>query len=291
MQQLIANSLVAASLYGGIALSFWLIYRSAGFFHFAHGATITFGAYVCFGAISLGVPLIGGVLFAIGLSAGLGTLMQVGVFRPLGRRGAGSQVLLLASLGLYVVIENSLAMVFGSGPKSLRDGSVREGLGILGARLTLPQIYLIGAAITAFLIVWFFLHFSRTGLKLRAVASNPELAEVNGIDSEGVVLGATVAGSALAGLFGVLFALDLDMSPSMGLQPLMMGIVVVIISGFDRITGIALGALLLGLVQNLGGWFIGSQWQDTVAFATLLAFLLFRPWGLLGKKTLKVSLN
>ena len=289
--QMIANSLIAASLYTGIGLSFWLIYRSAGFFHFAHGATITFGAYACYCATSLGVPLWGSMVLATTLSAGLGALMHVGVFRPLIRRGAGAQVLLLASLGLYIVIENSLAMVFGNGPKSLRDGVVREGLDVLGARLTPPQLSLIGFAVAAFLVTWFCLRFSRVGLKLRAVASDSELAEASGLSADSVMLRAAVAGSALAGLFGVLLALDLDLTPGMGLHPLMMGIVVVIISGVDRIAGIMLGALLLGLIRNLGVWLISSQWQDATVFAVLVAFLLCRPQGIAGERPVKTSIN
>ena len=289
MQQLIANSLVAASLYSAVGLSFWLIYRSAGFFHFAHGATIAFGAYACYSGVFLGVPLPVSVVLATVLCGGLGALMQVGIFRPLSRRGAGAQVLLLASLGLYVVIENSLAMVFGNGPKSLRDGVVREGLGVLGARLTPPQVSLIGFAVAAFLVTWLCLRFSHAGLKLRAVVSDSELAEASGLGADRVVLGAAVAGSALAGLFGVLLALELDLTPGMGLHPQIMGIVVVIISGVDRIAGIMLGALLFGLIQNLGVWFISSQWQDAGAFAVLLAFLLCRPQGILGRPLRKAE--
>lgn len=291
MSQLIANTLIAASLYSAIALSFWLIYRSAGFFHFAHGATITFGAYACYCAASLGVPLCGSVVLATALSAGLGALMHVGVFRPLIRRSAGSQVLLLASLGLYIVIENSLAMVFGNGPRSLRSSMVREGLDILGARLTPAQLSLIGFALVAFFVTWFYLRFSRGGLKLRAVASDSGLAEASGLRADSVVLRATVAGSALAGFFGILLALDLDMTPGMGLHPLMMGIVVVIISGVDRIAGIVLGALLLGLIRNLGVWWISSQWQDATMFVVLVVFLLCRPQGIAGKRPVKTSIN
>lgn len=291
MQQLIANSLIAASLYSAIGLSFWLIYRSAGFFHFAHGATITFGAYACYCAVSLDVPLFWSVILGIGFSACLGALMQVGVFQPLTRRGGGPLVLLLVSLGLYVVIENVLAMIFGYAPKSLKSGPVLEGFNFLNARLTAPQILMIGFAVATFFFVWLVLHFSRAGLKLRAVGSDPDLANILGIDAENVALGALVIGSGIAGLFGILFALDLDLSPGIGLHPLMMGIVAVIIGGLDSIVGIVMGALFLALSQNLGVWFISSQWQDAIAFSILLGFLLFRPQGILGKSNLKTSLT
>jgi branched-chain amino acid transport system permease protein len=291
VQQLVANSLVATGLYSAIALSFWLIYRSGRFFHFAHGATIAFGAYACYVAVFLGAPLPAGIILATVLAGGLGALMQMGVFRPLNHEGAGAQVLLLASLGLYVVVENCLALGFGNGPRSLRSDVVHEGMDILGARLTQAQVALIVCAAAVLFTTWLFLCVSRAGLKLRAVASAPELAATSGIDSEAVLLGTMVAGSALAGLFGVLLALDLDMTPTMGLHPLMMGIIVVIVGGGDRIGGIVLAALLLGLIQNLGAWLISSQWQDAAAFAVLVVFLLFRPEGFLGKKSVKASLG
>ena len=97
-------------------------------------------------------------------------------------------------------------------------------------------------------------------------------------------------GSALAGIAGILVALDVDMTPTMGMNALMMGVVVVIIGGVGSIPGIALGALLLGFAQHFGVWKISSQWQDTIAFVILILFLLFRPQGFLGKKVKKVSI-
>ena len=88
MSQLIANSIVSGSLYSAIGLSFWLIYRSAKFFHFAHAATITFGAYACYLAVSVHLPISASVAVAAVLSACLGGVMQTGVLRPLTRRGA-----------------------------------------------------------------------------------------------------------------------------------------------------------------------------------------------------------
>ena len=119
---------------------------------------------------------------------------------------------------------------------------------------------------------------------MRAVANDPELANVSGINSNAVILWAFAIGSGLAGVAGVLIALDVDMTPTMGMNALMMGVVVVIIGGVNNIPGIALGALLLATAQHLGAWFIGSQWQDAIAFIILVVFLLFKPEGFFGKK-------
>ena len=88
-----------------------------------------------------------------------------------------------------------------------------------------------------------------------------------------------------AGLAGILVALDVDMTPTMGMNALMMGVVVVIIGGVRSIPGIAAGALLLATAQHLGAWYIGSQWQEAIAFVVLVLFLLIRPEGFMGRKT------
>jgi branched-chain amino acid transport system permease protein len=287
MLQLFANTLIAASLYSAIALSFWMIYRSSGFFHLAHGAMFSFGAYACYFAVSHGVPLVCGAILGMGLSAGLGALMQAGVFKQLNQRGSKPLILLLASLGLYVVIENSLGMTFGYGPKSLRTGMVSEGSAILGARLTPAQLSLIGFALFAFFVTWLCLRFTRIGLKLRAVASDSELSEIVGLSTGNVSLGAMAIGSALVSLFGILFALDLDLSPGMGMQPLMLAIVTILIGGTRNVWGIAAAALALAAAQQCAAWWIGSQWQDMTAFVALTIFLLFKPEGFFGKKSEK----
>lgn len=246
---------------------------------------------MCYLALSVGIPLLIAIFLAVASSALLGVIMQYWVFSPLTNRKAGANILLLASLGFYVIIENLLGLVFGYGPKNLREGPVREGIAILGARLTTAQIVLVISAVIVFVIVWSCLRFSRVGLKLRAVANDPGLAKSSGIRSEYITLGAMLVGSALAGLFGILFAFDLDLSPGIGLHPLMMGIVVVVISGVDRLSGVVFGSLFLGIIQNFGGWAASSQWQDAAVFIVLLGFLIFRPQGILGRKSLRMSIG
>jgi branched-chain amino acid transport system permease protein len=90
-------------------------------------------------------------------------------------------------------------------------------------------------------------------------------------------------------LAAILVALDVDMTPTMGLNALMMGIVAMIVGGIGSVPGTTLGGLLLGLAQHLGVWKIGSEWQDAIAFAILLLFLLLRPQGFFGRRVRKVE--
>ena len=290
ISQLILNAVLTGSVYVLVALGFALIYGTTRFFHFAHGVVFTAGAYFTFLFKTwLGFPLSISILLAILLSTLLGCLMELSAYRPLRRKGASSLLLLLASLGMYIVFQNVISMVFGDDTKSIRSGVVKEGLNVFGARITPIQILIICVSVVLVVAVVLFLKKTKMGKAMRAVANDPELASVSGIDSDRVILWTFAVGSALAGVAGILVALDVDMTPTMGMNALMMGVVAVIIGGVGSIPGVALGALLLGMAQHLGVWYISSQWQDAIAFIILAAFLLFRPQGFLGRRIKKAT--
>ena len=290
LPQLTANALIAAGAYCLVAVGFGLIFATTRFFHFAHGAVYAWGAYLAFLFVKvLGLPLPVGAALAVVLCAGLGAAFELVLYRPLRARGASPLVLLLASLGAYVVLQNLISLFFGDQTQTLRSGVVRVGLPILGARVTPIQLVIIGAAVLLTAAVWLLLKRTRLGLEMRAVANDPALALVSGVRSSRVILATFVLGSALAGLAGILVALDVDMTPTMGMNALMMGVVAVIVGGTGSVPGAALGALLLAFAQHFGVWHISSKWQDAIAFVVLLLFLLFRPEGFLGRKVRKAE--
>lgn len=290
INQLLLNALLAGSIYILIAVSFSLIYQTTRFFHFAHAVVFTSGAYFTYLFHKLlDFPIVISIPTAIGLAVLLGCGMEFSIYKPLRKKNASPMVLLLASLGLYIVLQNTISMVFGDDTKSIRSGVVREGLPVLGARVTPIQILIIVASIVLVILVAIWLRKSKTGKAMRAVANDQELAQISGINSDKVILWTFAVGSALAGVAGILVALDVDMTPTMGMNALMMGVVAVIIGGAGSIPGVALGALLLGLAQHLGVWKISSQWQDAIAFIILFLFLLIRPQGFLGRKVKKAE--
>jgi branched-chain amino acid transport system permease protein len=273
-----------------MALGFAFIYQVSRFFHFAHGVVFTAGAYFTFlFRVWFDFPLVFSILIAIALCIILGCLMEIFIYRPLRHKNASYLILLIASLGIYIVLQNILSMVFGDDTKTIRSGMVEEGIHFIGARITPIQITIIGLSLLLLVSCFLFLKHTKIGRAMRAVANDPELARVAGIKSDKVILLTFALGSALAGIAGILVSLDVDMTPTMGMNALMMGVVAVIIGGAGSIPGVALGALLLGMAQHLGIWKISSQWQDAIAFVILLIFLLFRPQGFLGKKVKKAT--
>lgn len=288
--QIFANSILFASIYLIIGLGFFIIYRVTRFFHFGHGIVFTAGAYLSFlFKVWFSFPIVFSVILGILLSALLGCLMEICIYRPLRHKNASSLILLLSALGIYIVLQNIISILFGDDIKTIRSGAVDVGANILGARLTSVQIATIIAAICLFMLCLIFLKFSKIGQAIRAVANDPELAEISGIASDTVILLCFCLGSGLAGVAGVLMALDVDMSPTMGMNALLMAVVAVIVGGTGSISGLGFGALLLGIARHIGIWKLGSQWQDAFPFIILLVFLLFRPQGFFGKPVKNVN--
>jgi branched-chain amino acid transport system permease protein len=285
ISQFIINCIIASVYIFILAISFSLIFQTVRFFHFAHGAVFTMGAYLTYlFNVSTGLSLLISVVFAVIVCAFLGYLIELCLYRPLRNKGCLPLTTLLTSLGVYICIQNAISMIFGDATNSMRGDSVQKGFNLLGGRITSIQI--VTVCISLFLVIALSIFLKKTivGKSIRAVANDPMLADISGINSNYIILWVFAIGSALAGLAGILVAFDVDMTPTMGMHALLMGVVAVIIGGVNSISGIALGAFLLAISQHLGAWYIGSQWQDAIAFVILVLFLLFKPEGFFGKK-------
>lgn len=283
--QILFNIAFTGSVIALIALGFAVIYKTVHFFHFAHGIVFTAGAYfVLLFKLWLGWPLLLSILLAIVVCAILGCLIEVLFYHCLRCKNSSSLIFLLTSLGIYIFLQNAVSIFFGDETRSIRSETVQEGFNVFGVRMTLIQIVTIFVSIVLVTVVSMFLKKTKIGSAMRAVANDPVLASVSGVNSNIVILWTFAIGSSLAGLAGVLVALDVDMTPTMGMNALMMGVVAVFIGGVNSIPGIVLGALLLATAQHLGAWYIGSQWQDAIAFVVLVSFLVFKPEGFFGKK-------
>ena len=290
LAQFFVNSLISGSIYMIVALSFSIIYTTTNFFHFAHGAIFILGAYFAYLYTSmLGIWVLISLPLGILTATIVGILIELLIYRPLRRKGTTALILLLSSLGIYIVLQNLISMVFGDDTKTLRTGPVQEGVEIFGGQITPIQIMIVIVSFIMLVGCSLLLRYTKTGKAMRAIASNPTLALVSGIDIDKVFLFAFTLGSALAALAGVLISYDIDMTPTMGLNFLMMGVVAVIVGGVGSIQGAAFGGFLLAFAQNFGVWNISSQWQDAIAFVVLLLFLLIRPHGFFGKKIRRVE--
>lgn len=159
-----------------------------------------------------------------------------------------------------------------------------EGYQIASAIITPIQILILSVSLILFASLWLIIDKTKMGKAIRAVADDPVGASVSGIYPEKVILYAFGIGSAFAGMAGVLISLETNIEPMMGLDAILKGIVASIIGGVGSIPGALLGGFFLGIIENLGIWKIQAGWKDSIAFAVLIVFLLFRPEGILGKR-------
>jgi branched-chain amino acid transport system permease protein len=215
--------------------------------------------------------------------------MELIVFRPLRTKKASDMALLLASLGLYVLIQNVISLLFGDDTKSIRRGAIKGGIQIIGATITSVQVKIILTSLILSCLVAIALRRTRLGRSVRAVANDPELASIMGIESDRVILFVFVLGSGLAGFGAILASLDTDITPTMGFRALLMGVIALFAGGAGSPLGAIVGGFLLGVTQHLCVWKLPTHWQDAIVFGILVLFLLFKPEGFLGGDSGKVG--
>ncbi|MBI5220250.1 MAG: branched-chain amino acid ABC transporter permease [Candidatus Liptonbacteria bacterium] len=285
--QLALNSLIAGATYSLVALGFNLVFGTTRFLNMGHGAVASVGGYMVLALARNGhLPFTVSVFLAV-LAAGLlGWLIDRLVYAPLRTRRASSSVLVITSLGVLIVLQSLLAIIFTSQFWTLAAPSVwfATVFSIGSGNITGLQLTLILASVLIFSGGWLVLRFSDFGKQVRAVGDDEEVARIIGVPSERVIGGTVFWGSAVAGLAGVLVGLDTGVYPTMGLLLLLSAATASIIGGLGSVTGALLGAYLLGFVENFGIWFIPSGWKTAISFGVLVIFLLFRPHGILNKE-------
>lgn len=284
MEQFIANGLCKGSIYALIAMGFGLIYTTTSVFHIAHGAVYTIAAYTLYYSLTiLNVPFPIAFVLAILSSAALGILIELFVYRPLSERKASGAVLLISSLGIYIIVVNLIAMMLGNEKRILRPG-VEETINLGNIILTRVQLAQIAISLLCVVIYWGFLRSSSLGRICRAVADDSALASVLGVKVEATRILVFAVGSLMAAIGSVLMALDVGFDPYIGFPAVLVSAVACIVGGLHRFIAPALGGVLLGLIQSMVVWQLSAKWENAVTFALLICFLLFRPQGLLGMR-------
>lgn len=284
--QILVNGLIAGAIYSLVASGFSLIYSTNKFIHFAHGAVITFSAYVLFFFFSdLGLDFFLSVFLVVLFASLLGLLLNVLVYRQLRNRRASSVILLIASVALLILLESLVLIFFGADVKTISFIKVSRGLDFFGAIITPLQLFIVFFFSLILLVgLFLFMRKTRFGKAMRAVSDNKDVAEVVGISSEKVYSWSFIVGSAIAGVAAVLIGLEQNLHPTMGTDLMVKGFAATIIGGVGSVSGAVLGSFLLGLLENVGVWFLPSGYKDAIAFVLLFVFLLFRPQGILGVK-------
>jgi branched-chain amino acid transport system permease protein len=278
--QLFANGLGNGSFYALLGLGFGLIFATTRIVHFAYGPVYAISAFAAwFTAAQLGVPLFLAVLMAPVIGAIAGGAVYWFAYRPFERRGMASHGVLILSLGLSIILECLLTLMFGPSIHTVSDFSA--AVFIIGpVFLTSLQIGETLALIVVAGALLVFLRQTRYGKAILALSDSRDMARIVGIDTERVSLIVFALGSAIAAVASVFTMLNEGATPTMGFYPVFVAFVVAVVGGLGSIPGSIAGGYLVGLVESLGLWKIPTEWQNSIAFVLLFLVLLVRPQGL-----------
>lgn len=286
--QQVLNGLAIGVIYALVALGLSMVYGVLRVLHFAHGAVYTVGAFAALALLQLQLPLALATLFGVLVATGVGVLVERVFYRPLA--SAPPILPLIAGVGVYLLVEDLARNVFGpyTQPFPAASPLPRVALGPLLLTGSQALILLIGTVLLGALA--FLQARTRIGLQMRAVAADREMAAAVGISPTRVVLLNFAIGSALAGLAGILVALNFNaVYPTMGAIPGMKAFAVVVAGGLGSLPGAVLASLFLGVSESLIEGFLDLPiGRDAAAFILLILVLLVRPQGLFGQRIEKV---
>lgn len=278
--QMIVNGLVLGLYYVLIASGFNLIFGISRIFNFAHGDMCMFGAFVTYvivAQMNLNYGL--GILAAIVVVVLMGVIFNNYVYKPVRREYFAS---FMVALGLTLALPALALIIFGERERSVP--TVFHGtVNLLGAMVSWERIIVIIACTVVVIALFYFVNRTRTGKAMRAVAYNPDVAALQGIDVERICLIAFITGSVLAGLAGGIVAPLYTIKPVMGGAVIFKALVVVILGGLGSIPGALVGGLVLGFIESFGVTLIGYE-AVMIGWVIVIILLIFRPWGLLGKE-------
>jgi branched-chain amino acid transport system permease protein len=293
------NGLMLGVMYALVAVGFTLFFGVLDVIHFSHGDIFMLGAFsgltvlAGLAAVGLGVPAVmlvlafAGSILVVGL---LGVLAQRVCVRPLAR--SSPLMTLLATLSLGLVIREAVLIFYprGADPKPFPQLLPAGGFEVAGVTIRYENLAILAIAVLAMVSVDLLINRTRTGAAIRAVAQDPEAAQMMGVNLDRTVDLTFFIGSGLAAIAGILSGLYYsEIHFIMGVSGGVIGFSAAAIGGLGNVYGAILGGLLFGMVQTLSAALIprGSEFRDVVAFAVVMLFLIVRPSGILGEKTVE----
>ena len=283
--QLIVDGLATGLLLALPSLALTVVFGILKFPNFAIGATLTLGAYAAWVAnIFLHLPLLAAGAVSALVVAAVGLLSDTLVFARL--RDRGSIVLLVASMGVSLVLENICRFAFGNATRNF-DAAIARPIRWHGLRISHEQLVAAATVLTCVLIVQLLFYASPLGRAMRATADNPTLAAVRGVERETIVRITWILSGALLAVAGVLAGLDRAVDPLLGWSYQIPAFAAAILGGLGSPFGAVVGALVIGLSEELSMLVLPTNYRQVVSFVIILVLLLMRTQGLLGAKAVR----
>jgi len=291
--QHIINGISLGSIYGLVALGYTMVYGILKLINFAHGDIYMLGAFFGFyfaGWLGLAhspslVTLIIILSLAMAAAAIVGATIERLAYRPL--RKMPRLNLLITAIGVSLFLENGGQILFGADPKFFPELIQRRVLFTLGnISISNYQIIVISVSLGLMVVLQHIIFRTKVGKAMQAVSFSHENASLMGINTDRIIAFTFILGSALAAAGGVLVGLSYPrIDPMMGLLFGLKAFVAAVLGGIGSIPGAIVGALIMGLSEEMVVGYLASTYRDALAFFLLIVILIIRPTGIFGQKT------
>ncbi len=279
-------------IYALIAVGYTMVYGVIQLINFAHGEIFMLGAFLSVTFITLfGVPIYLAIFMSMGCCALLGVMLDIFAYRPL--RQSPRLAALITAIGMSIFLQNLAMIIWGSRPKpfaqeALPDFLKTRALEIGQAGVSWMQVIIFITASTLMIILFLIINKTRVGTAMRALSQNRTSAALMGINVNRVISFTFALGSSMGAVAGVMVAMYYNsLYPTMGYVAGVKAFAAAVLGGIGSVPGAMVGGIVLGIAEALGAGYISSLYRDGIAYAVMIAVIIFRPSGILGKSTIE----
>ena len=280
--QQLTNGLAVGGIYALIALGYTMVYGVLKLINFAHGDLFMVGAFLCFVAATfLHLSFVPTLLLSMAGVAFLGVVIERVAYRPL--RAAPRVSAIITALAVGIFLEN-LTLVFAPYPQHVPTLIENVTWTVGGVSVSSLQIVIIGLSLALLVVLDFVVRHTMVGIAMRAISWDRTVVPLMGVPTDRIISATFAIGTGLGAAAGTMYSLAFPViDPYMGIMVGWKAFISAVVGGIGNIRGAMIGGFILGAVEILVAAFLPSTYRDFVAFALLLALLILRPHGILGK--------
>lgn len=284
--QNLAGGIETGSMYALASMGLVLIYQTSKITNFAQGTLGMFNTFICVTIMNkLGLPLWLSVLGALAFAMALGMFIDFAIMSRIKKlTPLGKQII---TLGFIIVFTGLAPMLFGTDPITFNKFISAPAVDIGGVKILPNSMLTIGIAVTVMLGLFYFLKKTKWGLAVRVTASNPETARLMGVPTKLVTMGAWGVATCLGCLAAIMVAPLTNVTVTMMNGIHINSFIAAVLGGFGTFHGPVVGAFILAIANNLIAYYVSSKWSLAILYGFILVFIIIKPNGLFGKKTIQ----
>jgi len=288
LQQLV-NGITLGGVYALIAVGYTMVYGVIQLINFAHGEIYMLGAFLAYTLVAVvGMPFFPAFILTLVICAVLGVVLDFVAYRPL--RKAPRLAALITAIGMSIFLQNMALLIWGSQiksyPREVLPAFFSEAAISMGdVTLSWLQLFILSITLLFMIILHLTIHKTRIGMAMRAISQDKTASALMGIGVNRVISFTFAIGSAMGGMAGILVGLYYNaIFPTMGYVAGIKAFAAAVLGGIGSVPGAMLGGGVLGIAEVMGAGYISSEYRDGISYAVMIAVILFKPSGLIGKQ-------